>query len=601
MRFPVLIALLPGLAFAGPEPNAALVSDLDEGDEIVELDVELVRDLTPPAPLSGVPIEFRCEGAPPEGHSVYRRYPGRDLHQLVRGDESVELDEDLLPRDAIDVSILQPWLDRNVCTLIWEQIAAAGAHAAPADVKLPARAVLDVRLSELFLEGSREVEQRVGSTVMPISVPHWALSLSFAVAFSIEYTGAEDAVKAAPLQVVPRGGAEQDDYTPLRMGALLRAATLAAFEGLPDLLADEGRLGDLLFAVVDRPTSAPPALGVSGVLSDSFWLLLSPAARARHDAMAFYLSSKAVNRDAQKEMARWFLLHDSDLGLRRDALAWLMNQEAPADAELSLSDSMTELMLWLLSRDPSPRIRAEVVHILNRRTGPEIRDLLLVASGDEDARVSEVAITLLGRFPPATAAELDRLELVPRPPRLAPWTVAFDGRLPPPPGTLDEHLLSLATAAGGPASETFTVQWLRGTTVRDQDLDWVSDLWLRLSANPSPRVRGEAIGRLGREEGRGGADEILAARIATESTWALRLQAVEALHDPNATAGAEEALLAATHDGQGKVRAAAARRLAEIPGADTDRRLEVLMRNDVDPKVRRAAKKALRQRQMARN
>jgi hypothetical protein len=578
--------LVPGLAFAQGfgDPLGLLGHDADP-------------TFGPPAPLAGVPIEFRCDGAPEHDHTLYRRYPGRDLHNLIQMDESVVLPPEHKPRDPVDLRTLEPWLDRTLCALIWEQLAAAGAHAAPSDVALPARAVLDIRLSDVFIEGSREVEQRVGSTVMPISVPHWAISTAWTARFSIEYRGAEDSVTAAPLDVMPRGGAEQDDYTPLRMGELLKASTRIAFEGLPGLLADEGRIGDLLFSLVDRPTAAPPAMDVSGTLSESFWTLLSPSARARHDALAFYLSSKKVNDDAREEMARWFLLHDSDLGLRRDALAWLLRLEAPPEDELSLTDRMTELLLWLISRDPSARIRTEVLHALEGRSGPEIRDLLLVASGDGDPRVVVIALELLSQFPPATAAEMDALALTPEPPRLAPWTVAFDGRLPPPPGSLHQHLLTLAAASGGSAAETFAIKWLRTTAVADEDLDWVPDAWLRLSASGSVHIREEAIGRLSREEGRGGADEILATRVATETSGALRLLAIEGLFDPSSAA---EALILASHDNTPKVRAAATLRLGEVHHADALHRLEILVRNDPDARVRRIARKALRMQQMAR-
>ena len=601
-----LLLLLPSAALAGAESGAipggtaGAVDPADAEPLIAPQEAAPPADAGPPAPLMGVPIDLRCDGAPPADHPIYRQYPGQDLHSLVRLDEGVVLPADLKPRQPVPLDVLEPWLDRNLCSLVWDQLSAAGAHAAPEDVDLPATAVLEVRLQDVYLEGSREVEQRVGSTVMPISVPHWALSLGWSVRFSIEYRGAEDAVKAAPLELQPLGGAEQEDSSPLRMGALLRAATLGAFGTLPDLLADEGRLGDLLFAVVDRPTSAPPALDVSGTLSDSFWLLLSPSAQARHDALAFYLSSKRVHAEAREEMARWFLLHDSDLGLRRDALAWLLSLEAPPQDDLALSDDLMELLRWLVAREPSPRVRAEVVHALAPRRGPEVRELLLVASADTDARVSDVAVELLKRFPPATAAELDGMVGVPQPPRLASWTVAFDGRLPPPPGPLDRHLLNLAAAARGPAAESFTIKWLRSAVLADADMDWVPEVWLRLSASPSGTVREQAIGRLSREEGRGGADSILATRVATETTWALRLLAVQGLYDPGSAQGAGEALILATHDGTPQVRAAAAARLAEIAGREAEDRLEVLLRNDPDNRVRRAAKKALRVRLAAR-
>ncbi len=203
---------------------------------------------------------------------------------------------------------------------------------------------------------------------------------------------------------------------------------------------------------------------------------------------------------------------------------------------------------------------------------------------------------LLDHFPPATAEELERVASTPTAPTLAPWTVAFDGRLTPPPGSLDQHLLALAAAAGGSAAEQFSMRWLRSTAVADKDLDWVPDAWMRLSLSTSPAIRQEAIGRLSREQGRGRADEILATRVAAESTWALRLLAIEGLFD---AAVAGEELVQASLDNHPQVRAAAASRLAEVPGHDALNRLEVMLRGDPDNKVRRAARKALRGRQVA--
>lgn len=591
MRLIALALLLPAAALASPDPNGALRTPASADASLLEAAPRIAEPEGPPPPLAGVPIDFHCSATPPPGHTLYRRYAGRDLHDLLLEDGAGDPSA-VRGRNGFDEELLGAWIERNLCTLIWNELAAAGAHATPADVRLPARAVLEVSLHEAMLSGSREVEQRVGSTVMPISVPHWALSLAWNVRFRIQYAGRNGAVEAPALDLDPVAGAEQEDYTPLRLGALLRAATLGSFEELPGILADEGRLGDLLFAVVDRPGEAPGPLGVGGTLSDSFWLLLSPSAKVRHDAMAFYLSSGLVDEAARSEMARWFLLHDSDLALRRDALAWLMSREAPADAEQDLSESTVQLLSWLLQHDSSPRMRAEAVHTLATRRDDDTRRLLLVAAADDDERVNDVALGLLRRFPPATAEELDALSLDSAPPQVAPWAIALDGRYPPPAGNPRESLLELALAAGGPAAETWLVRWLRGGQVLDADLEWALRAWTLLSAAQSRRVREEAIGRLDREEGRAGVDRILGARVATESEPDLRLLAIEGLHDG---AEATDELIQATHDNDRRVRTAAARRLGEASAPAASARLEVLMRDDPDARVRRAARKALRQ------
>jgi len=536
----------------------------------------------PPLPLAGVPVDFQCDVELPPGHALLDHHTGQDLHDLAReGSEE--------PPD------LGLWLEDYLCSLIWSEMTVAGAHASPPDVRLPARAVLEVRLTSAFLEGTRTVEQRIGSSVMPVNVPHWQLSLRWALSFGIEYAAVEDAliVKTGSLDLNPSAGAEQDDYSPLRVGALLRASTRGAFRELPRILADEGRLGDLLFAVVDRPPAAPADLGVAGALSDGFWNLLAPRSDHRHDSLAFYLASERVPHAARVSMARWFLLNDSDLGLRRDALAWLMGQEAPADAERTLSPPQRSLLHWILARDKSPRMRAEVATALIGRTGDEVRDLLLVASVDPDRRVSDVATSALRKFAPPTSAELQAADLAPAPPSLEPWTLALDGRIALPPGNPDRYLLVLATAAGGPAADTWTARWLDYGVLADDDDDWGLQAWQALAAHPNPWVRERTLARLRQEVGMVEVEQILLARIQAEEDPVLQVAAIEAL-DRGTAPGTVGALLIASEANDAGVRSAAATALGRVPGREARARLELMSTNDSDGRVRRKAKKALR-------
>jgi hypothetical protein len=534
----------------------------------------------PPSPLEGVPLDFVCDAHLEAGHPLLARQPGQDLRDLTGADD-------------VD---LEAWLQAHLCDMVWQLLANAGAHLQPDDVRLPARAVLQVELAEAELEGTRIVDQRVGSTVMPVAVPHWALDMTWMVRFSIRYLReGQEYERGTPMELAMRQRAEQEDYTPLHLGALLRGATQRAFRDLPRVLADEGGLGDLLFGVVDSPGRAPSSFGVSGPLAEGFWNLLAPRSGHRHDALAFYLASSIPPRQTRIDLARWFVLNDSDVAIRRDALAWLMQREGPADAEEELSADTEALLRWLLTRDPSPRMRGSVTEALIGRTGHGVRELLLLGSSDRDRRVSDVANTALRKFKPATAAEMAALDGAPAPPHLAGWTTALDGRIVPPAGSADLHLLTLARSAGGPAAETWIARWLRFGEIAASDVEWALPGWRAAASEGSPRIRREALDRLAREVGfASGAEAVLVDRIRDEADPELRVLAIDALVDREAP-GATDVLLAASSDEAATVRATAALALADVPDPRAQARLEELA-EDPDPKVRRKAKRALRKR-----
>lgn len=540
----------------------------------------------PPPPLAGVPIELDCEAKLAIGHPITQTRPGEDLAELAEKDGS---------DDSLE------WLDGMLCDRLWTMLEAAGAHPTPPDVRLPARAVLTARLDDLQISGSRIVDQRIGGSILQVAVPHWSLAVRWSMSFAIHYAGADgedDVLSAPPLNLGPRAGAEQDDYAPLKLSALLEVTAVRAFEPVPRIISDDGRLGDLFFARVDRPPHAPEALQAPDALAAEFWQLLLSEPKHRHDALAFHLGSEQIPLAQRLELAYWFLLNDSNPTLRKDALSWLLRTEHPPGADLPLSARMEGTLRWLLARDGSPRMRARVVDALEGRATDDIRSLLILASTDRSPDVSERALGALRRFAAPTSAEYVEMNNDPAPPALASWTSALDGRVPTPTGNTWAPRLELAEAAGGAPAETWIVRWLRGGKVEARDLEWAMPTWQRLLASPSLRLRRATIERLSRETGREEARALLAGVIANDAEEDLRVEALQGIgsvRDPDAKA----AVMKATEDPEPRVRRAAADALQHIAGRPAEVRLEALRDNDPDPKVRRKARTALRKRAKA--
>ncbi|MEE2828473.1 MAG: hypothetical protein VX498_04725, partial [Myxococcota bacterium] len=359
-----------------------------------------------PLPLDGIPMDFRCSAELDPGHPLLMDQPGIDLHEL-RTD----------PKEDPEAV-----LSRLLCGQIWQRLEEAGAHRIPTGLSLPAHARIDLRLESATIIGQRIINQRIGRTVVPVVVPHWSLVLQWALEFSVQFA---QGGRGQTFSLRPRSGAEQGDYEALRLDRLLAATTRSSFRGLPRLLADEGNLGDLLFVLVEQPEAAPSEFGLPEVLDRNFWLLLSWNTEARHAAMAFVLSAPRVDLDVRRELARWFILNDPDVGTRRDALAWLLNNPAEPDTELDTEQA--QLITWLLRSDRSARMRSEAVQLIHQKNSPLARKLLLIASTDTDLRVADLAGTHLRRLPAATARELSELTVTPEPPKLDPWTAALDG------------------------------------------------------------------------------------------------------------------------------------------------------------------------------
>lgn len=529
--------------------------------------------------LAGIPLAFRCTAELPIDHPALRRYPGEDALDLAA---------------ASGVGDAGEFIDGALCAYLWRSLETSGAHLAPDDVRLPARGVLTASLQRLWIEGSRVIEQRIGSTIMPVSIPHWALAMSWEVGFDVEYQDEDGGARGSekPLVFELSGSAEQDDYAPLRLDSLMRAASLDTFGPLPRVLADDGQLGDLLFAVVPTPQGAPDELGLSGVAADGFWQLLSTESQQRHDAMAFYLASEALPLPRRVEMARWFLLTDPDVSLRKDALAWLLQLEDP-DASEPFSDDLMELLGWLTLRERSSRIRAEAVRVLATRPGEQTRELLVAASTDPDRRVADRAVSGLRKEPPPTAAELDQSPTAPTTPTVAPWTAALDGRVAPdepPPKTL----VTLALGLGGPAADTWLSRWAARGRVDDGD-DWAFDAWTSMATHGSLRVRLHTLERLAQKSGDSRVAELLERRIGKEREPVARVAAIQALSRFE-RAGLDTVLIEASRSGDVDVRVAAVEALTRVPGANVDKRLERLAADDPTNKVRRKARRVLRER-----
>jgi len=529
--------------------------------------------------LAGVPIDFGCEASLPLDHPALRRYPGEDAEDLARLGGGVRPD------------VL---VEQVLCTYLWQTLENAGAHPAPPDVRLPARGVLSARLKRMWIEGSRVVEQRIGSTIMPVSIPHWAIAMSWEFDFAVEY-GADAGERGASgnLTFELSGSAEQDDYVPLRLGALLQGASFDAFSELPRVLGDDGHLGDLLFAVVESPRQAPELLGLEGGAEEGFWQLLSTRADQRHDAMAFYLASNQVEKKRLVEMARWFVVNDPDVSLRRDALGWLLQEENP-DIDSEFSGSFMDLLEWLVLRERSSRVRAEAVRVLGTRPGEQVRTLLIAASTDSDKRVSDRAMSGLRKEPPPTAADLARVPGSPVTPRLAPWTTTLDGRVAPT-VPAPQTLIPLALSLGGRAADTWLSKWAVMGRIRPEDEAWVLPVWARMTREGSLRVRMHTLDRLGTQAHKTPVAELVEERVKNEQEPMARVSAIQALKKFD-RAGVDTLLIQASRSTDIDVRLAAVEGLTRVPGSRADQRLEELSTADPTSKVRRRARRALRTR-----
>jgi len=516
-----------------------------------------------------------CDAEVPPAHPLLASHTGRDLNDL---------------RDD-DPSELEPiaWLERQLCARLWETLAQAGAHAAPKDLRLPARASLRATLVDAYLDDSRIVDQRISNNLWPVSVPHWSLEIIWRIHFQVQYS---TGVLGPSLDLVLRGEAHQEDYQELDLAVLLASASKSALSRLPRVLADEGSLGELLFTLTKTPQAAPRSWRVEGVLAQSFALLLSTSSDTRHGALAMYLGSSRLPLTERLGLARWFVINEPDLPIRRDALAWLLQQEPNVKSGESLSAPTIELLAWLLHRATSHRIRAAALTALAGRKGSEIRDLLLLGAGDADPRVADVALSQLRNFKAATAQELDT-RTSPKPPTLPPWTKTLDGRVADAQAADTERLLALASAAQGKASDLWLRRWLKDSSVAADTLDWNLSAWIELSGSQSLPVRKAALQRLIREQQFVGVAEAIAQRAQHETEPELLGLALANLED-NPTS--LQVLLAAASHPEAPIRRAAATALAGQGAAAAELRLRSLARDDRDRKVRSAARKALRKR-----
>lgn len=529
--------------------------------------------------LSGIPITFECTGELPPNHPVLGRYPGQDAHSLA---------------EAGGLSGAAEYIDQSVCGSLWRVLEDAGAHRAPTDVRLPARGVLQASLKRMWIEGSRVVEQRIGSTIMPMSIPHWAVAMSWEVTFTVEYSGSlEGRSDEGRLLFEMAGAAEQDDYAQLNLDSLLRGAALETFADLPRVLADDGHLGDLLFAVVPSPEQAPEELELAGEAAEGFWQLLSTRSEQRHDAMAFYLASDALTVARRVELARWFLINDPDVSLRRDALGWLLHQEN-SDPDADFSAPMMELLSWLVLRERSSRVRAEAVRVLGTRPGEQTRLLLVAASTDADKRVADRAMTGLRKEPPPTAADLAMVPAEPAMPAMASWTWALDGRVAPKVPSA-QSLVGLALAVGGPAAETWLARWAVGGELGRGDEEWAFDAWSRMVREAPLRVKVHTLERLASLAGQSAVAQLIEERIDKEKHPTVRVAAISAVRRFDRP-GLDSLLIEASRAAETEVRIAAVDALTRVPGLKVDERLERLSSDDPDNKVRRRARRVLRTR-----
>lgn len=572
VRSPLPLALL--LASVLLVPTLASAQGASQHSPVAD---DAVRGPLPA--LAGIPIEYSCVASLPPDHPALRRYPGEDAEDLTRMSGSTRPDV---------------FVGEVLCAYLWRMLEDAGAHQAPSDVRLPARGVLIARLQRMWIEGSRVVEQRIGATIMPVSIPHWAVAMSWELEFAVEYAGgAVERADSGHLTFELSGAAEQDDYAPLRLGALLRGASIDTFSDLPRVLADDGHLGDLLFAVVESPTQAPDLLGLDGEAEEGFWQLLSTLSEQRHDAMAFYLASDRIERKQLVEMARWFVVNDPDVSLRRDALGWLLQEEDP-DLDSEFSEPIMDLLAWLVLRERSSRVRAEAVRVLGTRPGEQVRTLLIAASTDTDKRVSDRAMSGLRKEPPPTAADLASIPESPTIPSLTSWTSALDGRVSPT-APVPQTLAPLALSLGGPAADTWLSRWAVKGRIGPEDEAWALPIWARMAREGSLRVRMHTLGRLSAQAEQTPVAELVEDRVKNEKEPMARASAIRALKRFDRP-GVDSLLIQASRSTDPDVRLAAVDALTRVPGDRVDDRLEELSSGDPANKVRRRARRVLRTR-----
>jgi HEAT repeat protein len=529
--------------------------------------------------LSGVPISMNCAALLPSAHPVLDSHKGTDL-QVYRAGRQPELSD-------------AEWLSQQLCGRVWQILSEAGAHPAPTDMKLPSRTLLNTQLVDIYLDGNRVVDQRIDNNLWPVSVPHWSLEMTWRVRFQVQYgSGA----LGPALDLVMRGSSHQEDYQNLEIDLLLAEATNEALSRLPGVLADEGRLGELLFTLRSSPPSAPAAWGSEPLVNESFALLLSIEDKVRHAALAIFLSSPKLPLESRRDLGRWFAINEPSFAIQRDALSWYMQQEALAESGDELRPEALELISWLLQRASSHRLRSAALLALKGRKNSSIRKLLITAATDKDPRVADVALSQLHNFKAATANELAESKAAPIP-RLPAWTRELDGRLAPSLRSDSRQLLALSTVAGGASAALWRSRWLKEKGIKDDDRSWILEAWTGLCGSKDPALRLEVLQRLVLERDFLGVDELITERAEQDPDTQVRALALLHLKDgPRQLSAA----LSAASGPDPLLRKAAATALSAQRDSQAELRLRAMSRDDPDRKVRGAARKALRKKKKGR-
>jgi len=522
---------------------------------------------------------MNCGAKLPPAHPVLDSHRGTDL-QAYRAGRQPELSD-------------AEWLSNELCGRVWQMLSKAGAHAAPSDMKLPSRTILSAQLVNIYLDGNRVVDQRINNNLWPVSVPHWSLEMTWRVRFQVQYGSG---VLGPALDLVMRGSSHQEDYQSLEIDLLLNEATNQSLARLPGVLADEGRLGELLFTLRSSAPEAPASWGSDRLLNESFALLLSIEDKVRHAALAIFLSSPNLPLQSRRDLGRWFAINEPSFAIQRDALSWYMQQEALPESGDALRPEALELISWLLQRASSHRLRSAALLALKGRKNPSIRRLLLTAATDKDPRVADVALSQLHNFKAATASEL--AEVTPTPiPQLPPWTRELDGRLAPGPSSDSRQLLALSTVAGGASAALWRSRWLKEKGIKENERPWILDAWTALCGSKDPALRLEVLQRLVLERDFLGVDELITERAEADPDPQVRALALLHLKDgPRQLSAA----LSAASGPDPLLRKAAATALGGQSDSQAELRLRAMSRDDPDRKVRGAARKALRKKKKSR-
>lgn len=488
----------------------------------------------PPLPLDGVPVRLHCQAGPD------------------------------VTRALAEVDTQPRWSIGRLCERVGLWLEEAGAHPAWPGIEVPAALRIDVAVESAEIEDERVIEQRIGGAVVPVAWPYWSVALGVRIRATAESGEALH-------EVFRRGVAEQEGERRTDASSLVERALLAALWGVPAALADHGAIREGW-----RPSrSAEHHWGPLEPWSERLGPLLAKDAPTRHDAIAIVLSSDVVPLETRRALATSALWGDPAPEVRRDVLAWWLSH-GPAPLEVADADERSLTVLGaVLAHDHAPVVRAAAARALREWPGDVALPLLRYALFDPEPAVAQIAGGAFQGTRPTRPAP----DAAPAPLRVEPWTVILGSRA----AVAEGDLRALALALPGPVAD----RWLKRDVER-------GDLWMPsvslLAGHPTASVRQAVYERLGPSMDSATAS-VIAGRLSVEPSADLRIQLVRRLATRSDSA---PVLCVAADDSDSAVRLAVTRALGRT--MDDPSALATLgkLREDGDPAVRRAARRATR-------